>query len=110
MKRRNHPHCRSPLVRDIGCGKGICNSKLPARTRIKATAQHFKYNAVESNPAFRDIILIHFATMYIPIQYSFVRQPERHSWTLFRSPTMHRVLSKARRHERSPSLSIILRN
>ena len=27
------------------------------------------------------------STMYIPIQYSFVRQPERHSWTLFRSPT-----------------------
>lgn len=28
----------------------------------------------ESHPAFRDIILIHFATMYIPIQYSFVRK------------------------------------
>ena len=51
---------KPPLVRDIGCGKGICLSKLPARTRIKATAQHFKYNAVESHPAFRDIILIHF--------------------------------------------------
>ena len=74
---------------------------------MRAAAQHFKESAVDNRPAFRDITLIYLVTRYIPMYYSLVRQPEmRNSWT-FANYAMHCALSKARRHERGPSLSTI---